>query len=64
MTTTRLQVRSWTRTGGHHCYYFAGVGPERAVQLSHAADAAVCCQHLDTTPCTPTRTRPTMIRRC
>jgi hypothetical protein len=47
MTTTTLQVRSWTRTGGHHCYYIAGVGPERAVELAHAADAAVCCQHVD-----------------
>jgi hypothetical protein len=47
MTTTTLQVRSWTRTGGHHCYYIAGVGPVRAVELAHAADAAVCCQHVD-----------------
>ena len=47
MTTTTLQVRSWTRTGGHHCYDFAGVGPVRAVDLAHAADAAVCCQHVD-----------------
>jgi hypothetical protein len=45
--TATLQVRSWTRHGGHRCHYYAGVRPERAVELALAADAAACCQHVD-----------------